>query len=78
MTDRPFKILGIQQIAVGALDMFVPDCLDYAERLIAAGVATELHLYPGAFHAFDAFAPMAQVSRSFVADRNAALRRAFA
>lgn len=65
-------------IAVGALDMFVPDCLGYAERLIGAGVATELHLYPGAFHAFDAFAPMAQVSQSFVAHRNAALRRAFA
>jgi acetyl esterase/lipase len=65
-------------IAVGSLDMFVDDCLDYARRLIAAGVTAELHVYPGAFHAFDAFAPMAQVSRSFVADRNAALRRAFA
>lgn len=64
-------------IAIGALDMFVPDCLAYAQRLIDAGVATELRLYPGAFHAFDAFAPMAQVSQSFVADRNAALRRAF-
>lgn len=65
-------------IALGALDMFVPDCLDYARRLIAAGVATELRVYAGAFHAFDAFAPTAQVSQSFIADRNAALRRAFA
>jgi acetyl esterase/lipase len=65
-------------IAIGALDMFVPDCLNYAERLIAVGVPTGLHVYPGAFHAFDAFAPMAQVSQQFVADRNAALRRAFA
>jgi acetyl esterase/lipase len=65
-------------LAVGALDMFVSDCLHYTERLIAAYVPTSLHVYPGAFHAFDAFAPMAQVSQRFVADRNAALQRAFA
>lgn len=62
--------------AIGALDMFLPDNLDYAARLNGAGVATELHVYPGAFHAFDAFAPMARVSRKFVADRDDALRRA--
>jgi acetyl esterase/lipase len=39
-------------------------------------VPTELHVYPGAFHAFDAFAPMAQVSQRFVAERNDALIRA--
>jgi acetyl esterase/lipase len=65
-------------LAVGSLDMFLPDCLDYTRRMVDAGVATELHVYPGAFHAFDAFAPMAQVSAKFVADRNAALARALA
>ena len=65
-------------IAVGAVDMFMGDDIDYARRLVAAGVPTELHVYPGAFHAFDSFAPMAGVSRRFVEDRNAALRRAFA
>lgn len=64
-------------IAVGALDMFIPDSLDYAGRLNEAGVETSLVVYPGAFHAFDAFAPEAQVSQRLVADRNAALRRAF-
>lgn len=64
-------------IAVGALDMFISDCLDYAGRLNDAGVETSLVVYPGAFHAFDSFAPEAQVSQRMVADRNAALRRAF-
>jgi acetyl esterase/lipase len=64
-------------IAVGALDMFVRDCTDYANALIDAGVATSLTVYPGAFHAFDAFGPEARVSQRFVADRNGALKRAF-
>jgi len=65
-------------IAVGGLDMFLDENLDYAARLTAAGVNTEVHVYPGAFHAFDAFAPMARVAHQFVADRNNALVRAFA
>jgi acetyl esterase/lipase len=65
-------------IAVGGLDMFLDENLDYARRLTAAGVNTEVHVYPGAFHAFDAFAPMARVAQRFVADRNGALMRAFA
>ncbi len=64
-------------IAVGSLDMFMPDCLDYANRLNDAGVDTSLVVYPGAFHAFDAFAPEARVSQRMVADRDAALKRAF-
>ena len=41
-------------IATGALDLFLEEDLDYARRLIRAGVPTELHVYPGGFHAFDA------------------------
>lgn len=63
-------------IAVGALDPFVADNMGYAERLIAAGVTTELHVFPGACHAIDVFAPQAKVTQRFVAERNAALRRA--
>jgi acetyl esterase/lipase len=65
-------------IAVGGLDMFLDECLDYGARLTAAGVNTEVHVYPGAFHAFDAFAPLSRVAQRFVADRNSALSRAFA
>jgi acetyl esterase/lipase len=63
-------------IGVGALDLFVNDNIDYAQRLVAAGIPTEFHLYPGAFHAFDLIAD-AEVSTAFQRDREQALRRAF-
>nr|WP_166174833.1 alpha/beta hydrolase [Altererythrobacter segetis] len=40
-------------IATGALDLFLDEDLAYARRLIDAGVACELHVYPGAIHAFE-------------------------
>ena len=63
-------------IPVGALDLFVDENIGYAQRLIQAGVPTELHVYPGAFHGFDLFAPSAAVSKQFKADRDNALKRA--
>jgi acetyl esterase/lipase len=63
-------------IPVGALDLFVDENIEYAQRLIQAGVPTELHVYPGAFHGFDLFAPSAMVSKQFKADREDALKRA--
>ncbi|CAN5379937.1 alpha/beta hydrolase [soil metagenome] len=48
-------------IQTGALDLFGEEDLEYARRLIRAGVATELHIYPGGFHGFD-FHPTAPVS----------------
>ncbi len=62
-------------IAVGALDLFIEENIEYARRLIQAGVPTELHVYPGAVHGFD-LVQHARVSRSFVHDLEAALRRA--
>ncbi len=41
-------------IGVGTLDLFLDENLDYAQRLIRAGVAVELHVWPGAFHGFHA------------------------
>lgn len=43
-------------IAVGTLDLFVDEDMDYARRLNAARVPCELHVYPCAFHAFDMMA----------------------
>jgi acetyl esterase/lipase len=63
-------------IPVGALDLFVDENIEYAQRLIQAGVPTELHVYPGAFHGFDLFAPSAAVAKQFKADRDSALKRA--
>jgi acetyl esterase/lipase len=42
-------------VTVGTLDLFSDECLDFARRLMRAGVATELHVYAGAFHGFFAF-----------------------
>ncbi|MDB5479115.1 MAG: arylesterase [Caulobacteraceae bacterium] len=62
-------------IICGALDLFLEEDLDYARRLIRAGVPTELHIYPGAPHGF-MFLPEARVSRTFARDSMAALARA--
>lgn len=43
-------------IGTGSLDLFYDEDLDYARRLVAAGVPVELHSYPGAIHAFNAAA----------------------
>ncbi|WCT72802.1 alpha/beta hydrolase [Sphingomonas naphthae] len=61
-------------IATGALDLFVEEDMDYARRLLRAGVATELHVYPGAFHGFDMF-PGAAVAAQAVRDSRDALAR---
>ena len=39
-------------IAVGALDLYLDEDLEYARRLARAGVPVELHVYPGAIHGF--------------------------
>lgn len=52
-------------IGVGELDVFRDESLDYAARLRAHGVDVELHLYPGACHAFDLFAPRSRLAESF-------------
>jgi triacylglycerol lipase len=41
-------------IAVGSLDLFLSEDIDYAHRLLQAGVPTELHIYAGGPHGFDA------------------------
>jgi len=44
-------------IDVGECEMFRDDDIAYAQRLWAAGVSVELHVYPGAWHGFESFAP---------------------
>jgi len=56
--------------------LFLEEDLEYARRLMLAGVPTELHVYPGAFHGFNMVAG-ANVSQSALRDQLDALRRAF-
>lgn len=64
-------------IVVGALDLFFEEDLEYARRLVRAGVPVELHVIPGAFHGFGvggAGAPQVQTTLRL---RREALARAF-
>ena len=63
-------------INVGAIDLFLEEDVEYARRLIRAGVPTELHVYPGAYHGFRMVAD-AQVTQTAQQDQLAALKRAF-
>jgi acetyl esterase/lipase len=49
-------------IDVGESEIFRDECVSYASRLWAAGVSTELHVWPGGFHGFDRKIPEAPVS----------------
>jgi len=62
-------------LMIGALDLFIDENLEFAKRLIRAGVPTELHVYPGGFHGFDAV-PGAQIAETARRDSMAALARA--
>ena len=64
-------------ITVGMLDLFLEEDVEYAQRLMAAGVPTELHVLPGAYHGFE-LAAEAELTRRSEAERRAALQRAFA
>jgi acetyl esterase/lipase len=65
-------------IGVGSIDLFVEEDMEYARRLVHAGVATELSVVRGAFHGFDLLVPDAEASQQFSAGWKTALRKAFA
>jgi acetyl esterase/lipase len=61
-------------IQVGELEVFRDEDIDYAVRLLRAGVPTELHVYPGAYHAWDLTSPEAAATVRMVEERVRALR----
>lgn len=65
-------------IIVGTMDGFVDEDIDYAQRLNQAGVPVELHVYPGAPHGFEVFAPDTAVARRARRDTNDWLGRVLA
>lgn len=63
-------------IDVGTVDMFRDEDIAFAQRLMQAGIPTELHTSVGAFHASETFAPDAALSQRIWGLRIDALRRA--
>ena len=63
-------------VLVAEHDPMRDEGIDYAERLLHAGVPTELHCIPAVFHGFDLIAPQAVVSRRAATTQAEAARRA--
>jgi acetyl esterase/lipase len=65
-------------IDVGTVDLFRDEDIAFAQRLMQAGVPTELHVTPGAYHGAEVFAPQSALSERIWARRYEALRRGLA
>ncbi|CAN7372207.1 alpha/beta hydrolase [Bosea sp. LjRoot237] len=63
-------------IGVGTNDLFHDEDVAYARRLQQAGVASTLHVVPGAYHNFDSIEAKAAISRAFVKAQTTALDEA--
>lgn len=64
-------------IDVGECDLFRDEDIAFVQRLAQTGTPVEFHLYPGAYHASEVFAPEAALSQRIWAARIAALQRVF-
>ncbi len=53
-------------IGVGSIDLFHDECVEYANRLRETGVACDLHVEPGMYHAAEQLVPTAPSMRAFV------------
>ncbi len=60
---------------VGTAEILRDEDIAYATRLLAAGVAVELHVWPGGFHGFDVHAPSSALARACRETRIAYLKR---
>ncbi|MGC2331571.1 MAG: alpha/beta hydrolase [Candidatus Acidiferrales bacterium] len=65
-------------VAVGSIDLFVNEDVEYGRRLIDCGVPTELHVLAGGYHGFFTLVPEAAVSIRYNDYWISALQRAFA
>ncbi|GHF72952.1 esterase [Streptomyces mashuensis] len=62
-------------IDVGSAEIFRDEDVAYADAIWRAGGRAELHVWPGAFHGFDGFAPQAALTRDARDTRTRWLRR---
>ncbi|MEZ0355284.1 alpha/beta hydrolase [Mycobacterium sp. SA01] len=76
---RSHQIIGAAStfITCSEVDPLRDEALDYAGRLMSAGVRTDLHVFGGTCHGFDSLCPDWEVSQTLLAMQAAALRRFF-
>ncbi|WP_305788320.1 alpha/beta hydrolase [Symbioplanes lichenis] len=63
---------------VGTVDLFRDEDIDFAQRLMGAGVPLEMHIHSGAYHAAEVFAPESALAHRIWSLRIDALKRALA
>lgn len=63
-------------IGVGSIDLFVDEDLEYARRLVDAGIPVTVNVVPGAFHGFDGL-PGSLLAKPFQTALFNAMREAF-
>jgi acetyl esterase/lipase len=68
---RATNLSGLPEayIDVGDLDILRDENIEYARRLTAAGVSTELHVLPGLPHGFEMVAPDAAATQRVIQNR---------
>lgn len=62
---------------VGTLDLFVNEDIDYANRLVEAGVPTDFLLIDGLYHAFELVRPDSPQTQQYLDARTKAIRQMF-
>lgn len=62
-------------IEAGAAEVFRDENVEFASRIWAVGGDAELHIWAGAFHGFDIFAPDSELARAALASRDSWFRR---
>ena len=73
-TVEQLKGLPETFMIVGSLDLFCDEDIDYAQKLMQAGVSTELHVEPGVPHAYEYLGWTPQADRFFALRDNATAR----
>lgn len=73
------NLRGLPQVfmVTGELDLFVHEDIDYANRLLANGVSTELLVIPNVFHSFDSVNENSPQTKLYFKLRNEAIKRMF-
>ena len=72
-----FQGLAPALITCAEIDPFRDEAVDYALRLLHAGVSTELHVFARTCHGFDSLLPEWSVSQQLFALQGHALSNAF-